>query len=416
MTSNILVPIAFTSIALAGSAFFSASETALFSIPRERIFFFQKNPDKNYLKIYSLLKNGQQTLLTILLGNVFVNITLTGLVNTLLSELFSIHAELVTLAVAALIIVIFGEIIPKNFALKHNEAVARIIAQPLLLLVKLCNPFLKSIQNINQIFLRGFKIYLKDPEPFVTVNELKSGVAKSVDSGAILQEEASIIYRILEQGSTPARKYMIHRSKLLVVGETAHVNTVIENMQKLQSQIALIQSKTRSLYITGIVRLSSLISVLDTAEVGQYAENPIWAPESSEVAELIGFLLESKRNEACLLDEYGGFSGLFSVTDAIYSFFGDIFQESSESRLHVKSITLRGSTELDTVTGYLPQNLVNQISNYRTVNGLLTNYLGRIPKTGETFAIGECKFYILSSTPTKIDQVLIQKGENNDDS
>ena len=187
-------------------------------------------------------------------------------------------------------------------------------------------------------------------------------------------------------------------------------------MQKQQNQIALIQGKTRSLYITGIVRLSSLISVLDTAEVGQYAENPIWAPESSEVAELIGFLLESKRNEACLLDEYGGFSGLFSVTDAIYSFFGDIFQESSESRLHVKSITLRGSTELDTVTGYLPQNLVNQISNYRTVNGLLTNYLGRIPKIGETFAIGECKFYILSSTPTKIDQVLIQKGENNDDS
>jgi CBS domain containing-hemolysin-like protein len=70
--------------------------------------------------------------------------------------------------------------------------------------------------------------------------------------------------------------------------------------------------------------------------------------------------------------------------------------------------------ELDSITGYLPKNLLNQTSNYRTVNGLLTNYLGRIPKTGETFAIGECKFYILSSTPTKIDQVLIQKGDNND--
>jgi putative hemolysin len=414
LISNTLVPIIFTSIALAGSAFFSASETALFSIPRERIFSFQKNPDKNYLRIYSLLKNGQQTLLMILLGNVFVNITLTGLINTLLGKLFSIHAELVTLSVATVTIVLFGEIIPKNIALKHNESVARIIAQPLIFLVRICKPFLRTIQNVNQVFLRGFKIHLREPEPFVTIDELKSGVAKSVANGAILQEEASIINRILEHGSTPARKYMIHRSKLLVVGEIAHVDTVVESMQKQQNQIALIQSKNRSLYITGIVRLSSLISTLDTAEVGQYAEEPIWAPESSEVAELIGFLLESKRNEACLLDEYGGFSGLFSVTEAIYSLFGDVFLESTESRSYVKSITLRGSMELDAVTGYLPQILVDQISNYRTVNGLLTNFLGRIPKTGETFAIGECKFYILSSTPTKIDQVLIQKGENND--
>ena len=414
MTSHTLIPIIFTSVALASSAFFSASETALFSIPRERIFFFQKNPDKNYLRIYSLLKNGQQTLLMILIGNIFANITLTGLIHTLLDNLFSIESELITLAAATVIIVLFGEILPKNIALKHNEVIARLIAQPLLLLVRICNPFLKTIQNINQVFLRGFKIHLRDPGPFVTIEELKSGIAKSVENGAIQQEEASIINRILEQGSIPARKYMIHRSKLLVVGEVARVDVVIESMQKQQNQIALIQSKNRSLYITGIVRLSSLISAPGEAEVGRFAENPVWAPESSEIAELIGVVLESKKNEVCLLDEYGGFSGLFSVTDVICSLFGDLFQESHESRTHMKSITLRGSMELEPVVGYFPQILLNQISNFRTVNGLITNYLGRIPKTGETFAIGECKFYILSSTPTKIDQILIQKGENND--
>jgi putative hemolysin len=414
LTSNILTPAFFTLMALIGSAFFSASETALFSIPRERIFFFKKNPDKNYLRIYSLLKNGQQTLLMILLGNIFVNITLTGLIHTLLGRVLSIDSELITLSVATVIIVLFGEILPKNLALKHNEVIAQIIAQPLLLLIQTCNPFLKTIQNINQFFLRGFKIHLRDPGPFVTINELKSGIAKSVDSGAIMPEEASIIYRILEQGSTPARKYMIHRSKLLVVGDIAHVNTVIEGMQKLQHQVALIQSKNRSLHITGIVRLSSLLSAADSAEVGLFAENPLWAPETSEVAELIGYLLESKRNEACLLDEYGGFSGLFSITNAIGSLFTDIFPQPCESNLTVKSITLRGAMELDSVSAYFPKNLLKQISNFRTVNGLLTNYLGRIPKTGEAFAIGECKFYIISSTPTKIDQVHIQKGENND--
>lgn len=414
MTSTTLVTFVFTSVALVGTAFFSAAETSLFSIPRERIFSFQKNPDKNYLKIYSLLKNAPQSLLMILLGNVFINITLTGLIHTLLINAFFIQSELITLAVATVVIVLFGEILPKNFALKHNEFIANLVAPLLLFLIHTFSPILKTIQGINSFFLYRLKLHLRDPGPFVTINELKTGLAKSVQNGAISKEEELIVNRILEHGPMPARKYMKHRSQLLIVEESASVDVVIQSMQREQHNLVLIKSKSQVFNISGMVRLFSLISASANAKIGQLSQLPVWAPETAEVAELIGYLLENNRSEVCLLDEYGGFSGLFSINEAINNIFMDLFQYQVEAPSIAKSVILRGSQEFESILSFLPPSMHGQVSQFRTVNGVLTNYLGRIPKIGDTFAIGDSKFYIISSCPTKIDVVLVQRGEVND--
>ncbi len=414
MVSTTLITIIFTSVALVGTAFFSAAETALFSIPRERIFSFQKNPDKNYLKIYSLLKNAHQALLMILLGNVFINITLTGLIHTLLIKAFSIRSELITFVVATVGIILFGEILPKNIALKHNEFIAKIVAPLLLFLIHTFSPVLKTIQNINGFFLHRLKLHLRDPGPFVTINELKTGLAKLVQNGAISKEEELIVNRILEHAPMPARKYMNHRSQLLIVEESASVDIVIQSMQREQHNLVLIKSKNQVFNIAGTVRLSSLVSAPANAKIGQLSQLPVWAPETAEVAELIRYLLENNRSEVCLLDEYGGFSGLFSINDAINNIFTDLFQYSVEIPQVAKSVTLRGSQEIETILRFLPPSMHDQVLQYRTVNGVLTNYLGRIPKIGDTFAIGDSKFYIILSSPTKIDIVLVQRGEGND--
>jgi Mg2+/Co2+ transporter CorB len=100
------------------SAFLSASETALFSIPKERIHFFQNNDKRQFSRVYALLQHGQRTLLMIILGNVFINITITGLIDSLLNRIFPGSSTLFSLLVATLIIVLFGEMIPKNAALR----------------------------------------------------------------------------------------------------------------------------------------------------------------------------------------------------------------------------------------------------------------------------------------------------------
>jgi putative hemolysin len=159
--------------------------------------------------------------------------------------------------------------------------------------------------------------------------------------------------------------------------------------------------------------LPTLLSADSQNVVLSVSEPPIWAPESIEVAELIGYLLETGTDEACLLDEFGGFSGMFSASMAIQSIFSDVFQYD-DKKVSSASITLRGSQGVEEVLDFLPDVLKAHSGEFRTLNGVLSNYLGRIPKSGEAFAIGAFKFYIISSIPTRIEMVLIQKGENND--
>lgn len=409
-----MIIIVLTVLALCASAFFSASETALFSIPRERIFFFQNHRDKKYLRIFWLLQNGQKTLLFILLGNVFVNISLTGFIHTLISRFFHFESELVTLVVATGGIVLFGEILPKTLALKNNEIIARIVALPLQVLVQMSTPVLSFIQNVNAFFIKRFRIYFREPDPFVTVNELRSAVAKSFKDGAITQDEAGFIERILERGPEPARKYMIHRSNVLAFDDTQTVAHALEQFALCDDVIAIIRTGSNRSRVCGVIRLSTVFSAPAGDLLYKYCEEPVWAPESSEVAELVSFLLSCGSPDACMLDEYGDFSGLFIAQNALDAMFKHLFTLPERSTARSAGVTLNGSDDCAVLNTYFSGASQFDVGQWRTVNGVLTNYLGRIPKTGEAFAVGSTKFYIISAGPTKIDRVLIQKDGNDD--
>lgn len=408
-----MIIIILTVLGLCASAFFSASETALFSIPREQIFFFKKHPDKKYLRIFWLLQNGQKTLLFILLGNVFVNISLTGFIHKLISEFFHFESEIVTLFAATGGIVLFGEILPKAIALKKNVIIARVVSLPLQLSVRMATPVLSLIQNVNSFFIKKYRIYFRNPDPFVTVNELKSAVAKSFKDGVITQDEAGFIERILERGPEPARKYMMHRSTVPVFDETQTVADAMEQMAQSGSAVAIVRDSNRS-HVQGVLRLSTIFPAQPADLLVKYCEEPVWAPESSEVAELISFLFSCGSPDACMLDEYGDYSGLFIVQNAIDTMFMHIFTITEKSHTRSVGVTLKGSDDCSVLNPFICGTEQLDLGQWRTVNGVLTNYLGRIPKTGEAFAVGCTKFYIISAGPTKIDRVLIQKDGNDD--
>jgi Mg2+/Co2+ transporter CorB len=110
---NLIFLILATIFFLGVSAFFSASETALFSIPKERVSFFDGNPKKSFHNVFQLLQDGQRTMLLRLLGNTFVNITLTGLMFSLVNKITGVQSPLLTLVIATLIIVILVNYCPR---------------------------------------------------------------------------------------------------------------------------------------------------------------------------------------------------------------------------------------------------------------------------------------------------------------
>ncbi|MDG5816283.1 CNNM domain-containing protein [Chitinispirillales bacterium ANBcel5] len=400
-----------TTLFIVLSAFFSASETALFSIPRERILSFQTHEKRSYNLVYSLLLDGQRTLLLILLGNTFVNITLAGIVYSWMSLIFREQSALVSLFAGTGIIVVFGEIIPKNYALRNNEALAVSIAPYFHRLKRLLSPVLSFIARLNQFFLKKFRVHLKSPSPFVTFEELKWGIINLRKRGAITPSEQEMIQGMLEQGALAVKKFMTHRSMIPVFLPTKRCSDAIREMSELKQTFALVSDSESKLHVKGFVRLHSLLKSPPHAPVGRHCYGAHWVPDSVEMAQLLAFMFRKKVTEVCVLDEFGGYSGVFSLSVGLRKIFQSAQQttETIHFKIPAASMVFDGLQDIESMEEWLPPTLSQHSQGARTLNGLLSNYLGRIPETGDKFFVDEWYFYVVKAEPTRISTVLIRK-------
>jgi CBS domain containing-hemolysin-like protein len=406
MGANVIILSALCLVFLAVSALISASETALFSIPRERIDSFREHASRPRRLIYSLLADGQRTLHLILLCNTFVNITLTGLIDSLMAAVTGKSAALLSFAAATVSIILFGEILPKNGALRKNEAIATMVSPVLYNAKILASPLLSLMQTQSRFFLRRFKRYLKSPSPFITIDELKSAVRSSYERGVISKSEQGIVTGLLERGAQPAKRFMTHRSQITFLPHYTTAADALSELVRRGRTCALITRGARGHQVTGVVRLPELLSAPPKERCRQLAAPPQWIPETLEAGDLISFMFAEKLGEVCVLDEFGGLSGVFSLSEGL----GRVMNFKRERPGGGGGAEVfSGLSEIDGMAGWLPESLLSEHPDVRTLNGLLTRHLGRIPKTGERFDIGGRNFYIMYSGPSRIESVLIEK-------
>ncbi|MFW5813617.1 MAG: CNNM domain-containing protein [Fibrobacterota bacterium] len=407
MTTVIILSV-LTVLFLFFSAFFSASETALFSIPRERILSFHDDPSRSRRLVHSLLTDGHRTLLLILLGNMFVNITLAGLIQSLLESVLRRNATGLSLLAATAVIIVFGEISPKNFALRNNEKVAALIAPYFHYLKKIAGPLLGLIQKANQVFLTRLKVHFRRPSPFITVDELKSAVYSSTEQGVISQREQELVIGLLEKGAQPVKRFMLHRSQVLLLSQETLAGKALSRMHRQGRPFALVTEKKGQ--IKGIVRLPDLFKARRSVPLGNLFYSPEWVPETLEVADLITFMYSKDLNEVCVLDEFGGFAGVFSLAGGLRKLMLFRTPEGPVQGKGERTRVFSGLQELEGIDEWLPPELIALTGDAATLNGVITRYLGRIPKTDDRFAIGDWNFYIIKSGPTRVESVLIRKG------
>jgi CBS domain containing-hemolysin-like protein len=407
MTTNLIFQSALCLLFLLLSAFFSASETALFSIPRERIDKFQGHAARSRRLIYALLTDGQRTLLLLLLCNLFVNITLAGLINSLTTALLGRSAALWSFLAATAAIITFGEVLPKNIALHWNERIAAAAAPALHGMKTLAAPLLNLVQRLNQFFLTRLKVHLQQPSPFITIDELTSALRSSVEQGVISRAEQGVITNLLDKGAQPAKRFMTHRSQALFLPHYTTAADALAELARRGQTCALVTRGQRGQQVLGIALLPDLLRAAPTDRCRVIAKSPRWAPETLEAADLISFMFAEKLSVVCLLDEFGGLSGLFTLSDSLNRVMN--FRRERAGGESGSSKIFPGLQELDGMADWLPPGLADAAQNARTLNGAITRYLGRIPKTGERFDIGGWNIYIMYSEHNRIGSVLIGK-------
>lgn len=407
-------------ILLLFSAFFSASETALFSISRERLNLFEESKSRVRQLIYKLIADGKSTLIVILIGNLFVNIMITAVIHSLVHSFFLENQMILTMLTATSIILVFGEMLPKVIALRHNEKIALLFAPPLSFLKYLLSPLVNLFNNINNTFLIWFTLFLKKPSPFVTIDEMKSSIIGYKNKGAFSEEEQDIMIKILEKGKEPIRKSMIHRRFLLLMPETTLVEEAIRKIKDIPLGCIFVYNKLNTAEVKGKVDFSLLTYTEKTKMLGEIMEPLFCLPENLSRGDALRLMFEKKIEGVGVIDEYGSFCGYFTLISGLkimlssFEIKSDTEEKIKEEELYKKRINTKivnGDTDVDLIKKWLPPSLERISKDYRTIGGVLTNYLGFIPKEGDKFEIDDWIFYILSATEVKIEKIIIKKKE-----
>lgn len=400
-----------TFIFLLFSAFFSASETALFSIPRELISVYEKSNRKTQLWIYALLDDGQRTLLCILLGNLAVNVTVVGFIHKVLNNYFPHNTVFGTLAIATVTILLFGEVVPKNIAIRHYNTIAMLIAPVLFHLKIIIYPLLFILQKLNIIFLYRFSRFLRKPSPFITLLEFKNSISDHYDNGVISKEEWDIIQPVLKFGNEPVSRFLIHRSQVCYIHRKDSASDVCTLMSQKKQTFCCVRSEVDADGIAGLVFLSDILKTGKKVSINSLIVQPVWMPNTSDLGEILDYMFREKIVVACIHDEFGAFDGLLTFEKGLSEMM-KLPEENTCSKTTVLGGVLKefdGFTELDQIREWVPPSLQKLSSSVRTLNGLITSYLGKIPKSGVEFAIDGFKFYIIASRLNCIETIRIQK-------
>lgn len=363
------------------SGFFSASETAIFSIGKDEVDTL-KNGDKREVIIYKLLKSGEETLIVILLCNLFVNISIITMIGKILTNFPNLNI-IISFLISTATLLLFGEIIPKNIALVNRDSISRVTAPLLYKITILLKPIVKWFQKINQSLLRiNYHYILGIPAPFITKPEYKTVLEVEVEKKSISKELYSSLNFLLDSCSNLVSTVTTHRSKLHIVNRKICIDdkdlTIEINNQ--EQVIAII--------IDGIIE-----------------KNIVHFPISKDISGVLEQMQTRNSKIAIIIDEYGSFYGIISFSD-ILKYWRKSLQKPKKE---IKKRVVLGSIRITDILGFIPKSIMHNDENIETINGVLCNWLGRIPKTGEVIKIEESTFYIIESKETNIISLEIVK-------
>lgn len=418
---SVLLRIIALGILIGFSAFFSSSETALFSLSKTQLQKFKEAKTKRSKKILRLLAQPKRLLITILLGNEVVNISISAISTSLVLFLFVgqtnwLDPKWLNILFIVPFILLFGEVIPKTIAIQNNERFALFICSLLAFFQKLVSPLVWAIFKLTDMvvfFIIGERTRKEHPvmeEEFITL------VEESSEAGIIGDNEKEMIYRVFELGNMPVSKIMEPRGSIFSLSKDMPLPEMIAEISANYRSAIPIYETFRD-RIIGILYAKTLLNLTpEEIESGQETLKnllvpPIFIPETKQVYDLFREFQFKKNQIAIVLDEFGGVIGLVAIGDILEELFGRLedrqtqemfYQKTSDNSWLVESIMpLEDFTDLIQV----PFNH----EEFETLGGFVFDLFGKLPEVGESIVHESVKFSIQEVDVTKILKIRVTR-------
>lgn len=374
------------------SAFFSSAETAMTCVNKIKLKTLADEGNKSAKRLLSILESPGKMLSTILIGNNLVNISTTSLATALTIRVFGSVFVGVATGILTILILLFGEIIPKTAANINPEKLALTYSPFIQALMFLLTPVIFLIDKLSILFFKLMHISATGSYNLMTENELKNYVEVSHEDGAIESEEREMILNVFDLGDSLARDIMIPRIEMTMVD----VNTSYAKLQNLfkntlYSRIPVYEEDKD--HIIGSVNLKDffLVSKKSDFQIRDIMRDIYYTYETKKTDDLLIEMRESANNIAVVLDEYGAAVGLITLEDLLEEIVGEIRDEyDAEEEELLKEIDTRtydiaGSMKLDDINDVLCTSFDSD--DYDSIGGIMIEHLDRIPKKGESVTL-----------------------------
>lgn len=395
-----LAELAILAILVALSSFFSASEAAILTINRSRLrYIMQHDKWSGRSKCLSRLKtNSMRTIMTVLLANNVVNISASFIASHATTQYFGDVYLGFAFGLLTFVLIVVGEIIPKNYGTNHADSFALVAAQPIELLSTLLSPIVLLLEKINMMVpgvypIPGQKIGLSE-------EEIRSIFEIGVEDRAITQDERQILERVLDFNDTFIKEIMTPKAHVKFIKATENRDELLRQItSQKKSHFPVIDESNK---VVGMLSLRKFVSAKPTAALREIMDEPFFVSREMLASDLFRKMRSVHPHMAIVLDPDGRMEGIVTMADLLEEIVGgfDANKVNSDAATFAQqapnaapSIFVAGDARLHYIEKELKITLPES-ERFGSVSAYLHHQLKRLPVRGDVILLSKCRFEV----------------------
>lgn len=406
-------------ILLFGSAFFSGSETALFSLSRLDLQKLRRERHRHSETLHALLDQPRRLIISILAGNELVNVAAAVNMTSILVSLYGEErAGWIATLVMVPLLLLFGEVTPKTIAVSNPLRIStRIVAGPMALWVRVVAPLRWAIRGIADRITTWIVGEEKAPDNLLQVDEFRSLVEEVANEGELNATERALIYNLLEAGDTEIVEIMTPRTRTAFLNADMPIPEFVECFKRYRhSRVPVFRGHRDNL--VGFVHAEDMVRlILDAVDLEpllleEIIHPPVVVPLTKKVDEMFDFFQNNNARAAVVLNEFGGVEGFVTMTDVLTFIFGHISGDVRGQDLYRER-----DENLYEVPGEMKLTDFNNLTNFgiedprmTTIGGVAFRHLDRLPKVGDQVTVEGIVITVLAMEGHRIARVQVARG------
>ncbi len=394
------------------SAFFSSCETVISTCNRIRIKKQAQDGDEKAQKVLTMTDSYDRTLSTILIGNNIVNIAASTIATLLATAIFGTAGAWISTLVMTILVLVFGEIMPKTYSMENADTLALKIVGPLGFVITLLRPLSYVFSKLGTLFSKPSE----DPAPTVTVEELMYIIESIEEEGVLEEQERDLVQSALEFDDTAIREIITPRVNLVALDINGSQEQTVETvLSEGYSRIPVYENTVDN--IIGILYTRDFLRCLvrgESTDLRQLIKEPYFVHKGMKLSVLLANFKSKKVNLAVVLDEYGGTLGIVTMEDVLEELVGDIWDEDDEVpeelvKLDDTHFEVLGEYDILELLGELGYDVEDTEGGHTTVGGWASHMMEHIPQVGERFDYKDLRFTVLAMDGNRVARLGVEK-------